>query len=115
VLALVSAFMVAGAAALSAEVAPRTLDIYRIDVEGGAATLVVTPSGESMLVDTGCEADGRDARRIFAAAQKAGLQRLDHVVICGTNDARFDGMHRCAATTERCTFAAVHDADHLQA
>src|SRR6185369_5487830 len=33
--------------------APRTLDIYFIDVEGGASTLIVTPLGESMLIDSG--------------------------------------------------------------
>ena len=59
----------------------RTLDIYWIDVEGGAATLIVSPSGESMLVDTGYETDGRDAKRIFATAQEAGLKRIDHMVI----------------------------------
>ncbi|MBI4888438.1 MAG: MBL fold metallo-hydrolase [Acidobacteria bacterium] len=59
----------------------RTLEIYWIDVEGGAATLIVTPSGESMLVDTGYEAGGRDAARIAAAAKQAGLTRLDHVVV----------------------------------
>src|SRR5688500_19758737 len=81
VLVLVSALVVACSAAFSAQVASRTLDIYWIDVEGGAATLVVTPSGESMLVDTGYETGGRDARRNFAAAQKAGLKQLDHIVI----------------------------------
>ena len=30
-----------------------TLDIYVIDVEGGNATLLVAPSGESLLIDTG--------------------------------------------------------------
>ena len=50
-----------------------TLDIYVIDVEGGAATLFVSPSGESMLVDTGWPGfDGRDADRIVAAATDAG-------------------------------------------
>ena len=39
--------------ALSAQT--RTLDFYWIDVEGGAATLIVSPSGESMLIDTGWE------------------------------------------------------------
>jgi len=78
-LALASALVVASTAAFSAQ--SRTLDLYWIDVEGGAATLVVAPSGESMLVDTGYETDGRDAKRIFAAAQQAGLTRLDHVVI----------------------------------
>jgi competence protein ComEC len=59
----------------------RTLDIYWVDVEGGAATLFVAPSGESMLIDTGFEVDDRDARRIAVAARAAGLQRIDHVVI----------------------------------
>ena len=61
---------------------PRTFDIYWVDVEGGAATLVVSPTGESMLVDTGWGTDDdRDARRIHAAAQQAGLTRIDHLVM----------------------------------
>src|SRR6185295_2918127 len=59
----------------------RNLDIYWIDVEGGAATLIVSPSGQSMLIDTGWEVDDRDARRIYAAAQQAGLKKIDHLVI----------------------------------
>ena len=31
----------------------KTLDIYLVDVEGGNATLFVTPAGESVLIDTG--------------------------------------------------------------
>ncbi len=57
------------------------LEIYWIDVEGGASTLYVSPSGESMLVDTGFETDDRDAKRIYAAAQQAGLKKIDYVVI----------------------------------
>src|SRR5262245_21357789 len=61
---------------------PRTLDIYWIDVEGGAATLFISPTGESLLFDTGFPGKGdRDAKRIYAAAQKAGLRQIDHVVI----------------------------------
>ena len=42
-----------------------TLHVYFIDVEGGQATLFVSPSGESMLVDAGYPGfDGRDANRI---------------------------------------------------
>ena len=33
--------------------ADKTLDVYWVDVEGGAATLIVTPAGESILIDTG--------------------------------------------------------------
>ena len=57
------------------------LDIYWIDVEGGAATLIVAPSGESLLVDAGFETGDRDAKRIFATAQQAGLKRIDYFVL----------------------------------
>src|SRR5689334_15412803 len=60
---------------------PRNLDIYWIDVEGGAATLIVTPAGESMLIDTGWQVDDRDAKRIFKAVQDAGLSKIDYLVI----------------------------------
>lgn len=59
----------------------RALDIYWVDVEGGAATLVVSPSGESLLYDAGWENDDRDAKRIFAAARAAGISRIDHFVL----------------------------------
>lgn len=60
----------------------KTLDIYFIDVEGGQATLIVSPRGESLLVDTGWPGfNGRDADRIVAAAKDAGLRQLDYVLI----------------------------------
>jgi len=59
-----------------------TLDVYFIDVEGGQSTLFVSPSGESMLVDTGWPGfNGRDAQRIAAVAKAAGVTRLNYVVI----------------------------------
>jgi competence protein ComEC len=59
-----------------------TLDIYFIDVEGGQATLIATPSGESLLIDTGYAGNGgRDAGRIVAAAKAAGLTRIDYLLI----------------------------------
>jgi competence protein ComEC len=58
--------------------ASQNLEIYWIDAEGGAATLIVSPSGESMLVDTANRTpDDRDAKRIFAATQQAGLHKID--------------------------------------
>lgn len=60
----------------------RNLEIYWVDVEGGAATLFISPTGESLLFDTGYPGNGdRDAKRIHAAAQKAGVRQIDHVVI----------------------------------
>src|SRR5262249_33706259 len=64
-----------------AQSASRPLEIYWIDVEGGAATLIVAPSGQSMLIDTGWAVGDRDAKRIYAAAQQAGLKKIDHVII----------------------------------
>jgi beta-lactamase superfamily II metal-dependent hydrolase len=59
-----------------------TLDFYFIDVEGGQSTLIVTPAGESLLVDTGfATPDHRDAARIVAAARDAGLTRIDYLLI----------------------------------
>jgi len=59
-----------------------SLQIYAIDVEGGQATLLVTPSGQSMLVDTGWPGfENRDADRIVAAAKLAGVHQIDYLVI----------------------------------
>jgi len=60
----------------------KPLQIYFIDVEGGQSTLVVSPSGESLLIDTGWPGyEGRDADRIMAAAHQAGIAKLDYVLI----------------------------------
>ena len=56
-----------------------SLDIYYVDVEGGAATLFVSPSGESMLVDTG-HPGTVDAERIAAVAKAAGIDQIDYLV-----------------------------------
>ncbi len=57
----------------------KPLDIYFIDVEGGQATLIVSPSGQSLLVDAGWPGfAGRDADRIAAAAKKAGVTQIDY-------------------------------------
>jgi competence protein ComEC len=70
-----------------------TLDIYFIDVEGGQATLLITPTGQSLLVDAGFTGTGafsstpgnpreaRDAQRILTAARKAGVTRIDYLLI----------------------------------
>ncbi len=60
----------------------KTLDIYVVDVEGGNAVLFVTPSGESMLVDSGNggAAAVRDAERIVTAAKDAGVTSIDHLI-----------------------------------
>jgi len=67
-----------GATLLSAQ--SRNLEIYWIDAEGGAATLIITPSGQSLLADSGNPGNGdRDAKRIFEVAKKAGLTKIDYL------------------------------------
>ena len=62
--------------------AAKTLDIFFVDVEGGQATLIVTPAGQSLLVDTGWRGyNGRDADRIVQAAKKAHIKKIDYVLI----------------------------------
>src|SRR6266480_4791189 len=58
------------------------LDIFWIDTEGGGGTLIVAPSGESLLVDTRWRKDDRDAKRIYQVASKeAGLKKIDYLII----------------------------------
>jgi beta-lactamase superfamily II metal-dependent hydrolase len=74
----------------------RTLDIYWVDVEGGAATLIVTPAGESVLIDTG-NPGSRDAERIFRVATKvAGLKQIDHLITTHFHIDHFGGAAELA-------------------
>jgi len=75
-----------------------TLDIYVIDVEGGGSTLFVSPSGESLLIDTGYGgADAaRDAGRIHAAAQDAGIRQIDHLITTHWHGDHWGGMEELA-------------------
>lgn len=80
---LISVLALVFSATFAVAQARKTLDIYVIDVEGGNAVLFVTPSGESVLVDTGNGGEGavRDSGRIMAAAKDAGIQQIDHLII----------------------------------
>src|SRR5262245_25513360 len=64
--------------------AAKNLDIYVIDAEGGKAVLVVSPAGQSMLIDAGWPASNNrtsSTERIVEAARAAGLKRIDYLVI----------------------------------
>lgn len=73
----------------------KALDIYWIDSEGGGSTLMVTPEGESVLVDTG-NPGGRDAKRIHKVATEAGLKVIDHVIITHFHADHFGGLAELA-------------------
>lgn len=90
--ATTSLFMVAASVLpLSAQ----TLDIYFIDVEGGQATLYVSPSGESMLVDTGFPNE-RDHGRIMEVFDLAGVERIDHLVLTHYHLDHYGGLEALA-------------------
>jgi beta-lactamase superfamily II metal-dependent hydrolase len=78
----VLAFLVACALAQpAAQAPPKPLEVYFIDVEGGQATLFVTPSGQSMLIDTGYPGfEDRDVKRVLGTIKQAGVTRLDYFV-----------------------------------
>src|SRR5438876_55876 len=85
--------------------AARTLDFYFIDVEGGQSTLIVTPAGQTLLVDTGWAGNGgRDAGRILAAMRAAGVSRIDHLLITHFHTDHDGGIVELAAKVPIGTF-----------
>ena len=74
------------------------LKVIFVDVEGGQATLFVTPAHQSLLVDTGWpERAGRDADRIVAAAKQAGLTHIDYVLLTHYHDDHTGGVPQLVA------------------
>jgi beta-lactamase superfamily II metal-dependent hydrolase len=74
----------------------KTLDIYYIDTEGGHSTLYVAPTGESLLMDTGSPG-GRDADRIMAVIQAAGVKQIDHMVSTHYHGDHVGGLQEVAS------------------
>jgi competence protein ComEC len=83
---LATAFLIASSSSpaqnASKSSAGGPLQVYFVDVEGGQSTLFITPAGQSLLIDTGWAGyNYRDADRIAAVAKKAGLSRIDYVLL----------------------------------
>jgi competence protein ComEC len=76
--------------------AAKTLDLYFINPEDGNAVLVVSPSGESMLLDSAVPSQP-SADRILAAMQAAGLKQLDYLVTSHYDNDHFGAVSAIAA------------------
>ena len=83
----------------------KSLEIFFIDVEGGQATLIVSPSGHSMLIDTGWRGfNGRDAERIWQAAKTVKVKQLDYVLITHYHRDHVGGVQQLADRMKIGTF-----------
>lgn len=92
-------------AARNLQAVSKDLRIYFVDVEGGQSTLFVTPAGDSLLVDTGWpDNNGRDADRIVALAKKAGVHKIDYVVITHFHTDHVGGVPQLVARIPAGTF-----------
>src|SRR5215207_6919611 len=91
---------------MPASAVDRALDIYWIDVEGGGATLIVTPAGESVLIDAGNPFE-RDPGRIHKlAAEVAKLKKIDHLIITHFHTDHYGGAAELSALMP---IGQVHD------
>ena len=100
------------AAGASSGQAAKGLRIYWVDVEGGAATLIVTPAGESVLVDTGVDGQRDPGRIAKLAKQIAGLRQIDQLVVT-----HFDVDHHggAAELSKRIPIRKVYDPGNKRA
>jgi len=98
IVCLLALAALAVAPALAQTPASKGLEIYVVDVEGGNATLFLTPSGETVLIDTGnggAQA-ARDAGRIIEAAKDAGVTKIDHLIFTHWHGDHFGGLQEVA-------------------
>lgn len=106
--AVLGTCLAATSSGLQADETNGRLDLYFIDVEGGAATLFVTPEGESLLIDSGYpDYGGRDRDRIVKVAKDvAKRQQLDHALVSHWH---LDHYGNHAALTEKIKIGTFWD------
>jgi len=91
--------------ASSLAAAEKPLQIFFVDVEGGQATLFVSPSGQSLLVDTGWGYNAfRDANRIVAAAKLGRVKKIDYLVLTHFHTDHIGGVPQLAQKMQIGTF-----------
>ncbi len=97
-LAVLALALLSSAWALSSPESKKPLRIFFVDVEGGQATLFVTPDQHALLIDTGWPGNnGRDADRIVAVARKAGIGKIDDVLITHFHNDHVGGLPQLVA------------------
>jgi beta-lactamase superfamily II metal-dependent hydrolase len=82
------------------------LDIYWVDVEGGAATLIVTPQGESVLIDTGNPGIRDPDRIVQVATRVAKIRSIDHLIVTHYHRDHYGGAATLATLLP---IGTVHD------
>jgi competence protein ComEC len=93
------------AAFIGLTAAAGTLEIFFIDVEGGQSTLIITPAGQSLLIDAGYGArGGRDPDRVMAAVRDAGIERIDYLLATHFHNDHVGGIPDLAARIPIGTF-----------
>jgi beta-lactamase superfamily II metal-dependent hydrolase len=104
-LLVISALWFVATVACAADRPTRGLEIFWIDSEGGGSTLILTPAGESVLIDTG-NPGGRDSGRIVAAARAAGIKQIDHLIVTHFHGDHFGGA---AEVAQALPVVTIHD------
>jgi len=104
--ALVAAVSATAAPAPQTAQAARTLDIYVVDTEGGEAILFVTPTGETVLLDSGNPGE-RDHQRIMEVFKVAGVTKIDHMISTHYHVDHIGGLQQLAAAVP-----IAHYVDH---
>ncbi|MBN1360836.1 MAG: MBL fold metallo-hydrolase [Sedimentisphaerales bacterium] len=91
--ALVTAASLILSGSVQASERAERLDIYFLDMYGGGSTLIVTPLGESVLIDTGSlRPEHRDVDRICRACQEAGVKTIDYLITTHFHSDHFGGL-----------------------
>src|SRR5579872_1366259 len=82
-------------AAAKAQTSAKTFDMYVVDVEGGHSVLYVSPTGESLLIDTG-NPGCRDTDRIMDTLNMAGVRQIDHLILTHYHVDHIGGLQELA-------------------